>query len=95
MSILFGISFGLQIALLIYTYVLWARLILDWVVVLKRDFRPKGFFLILVDGVYRLTDPPLRLVRKVIPPIRIGNIMLDIAWIVVIVACRIIIAILP
>lgn len=95
MSILLTISFALQIALLLYTYVLWARLILDWVVVLKRDFRPKGFMLILVDSVYRLTDPPLRLVRKVVPPIRLGNIMLDVAWIIVIVACRIIIAILP
>lgn len=95
MTILLTISWLLQLILRIYTYVLWARLILDWVRVLKRDFRPKGFFLILSELVYTLTDPPLRVVRKVLPPIRIGTIMLDVAWLVVLIACRIIIGILP
>lgn len=95
MSLLLTISLILQIALRIYTYVLWARLILDWVRVLKRDFRPKGVFLVLVEAVYTLTDPPLRIVRRVLPPIRLGTIMLDVAWIVVLIACRIIIGILP
>lgn len=95
MTILLAISWVLQLILRIYTYVLWARLILDWVRVLKRNFRPKGVFLILSEVVYTLTDPPLRIVRKVLPPIRIGTIMLDVAWLVVLIACRIIIGILP
>ena len=95
MTLFLTISLILQIALRIYTYVLWARLILDWVRVLKRDFRPKGIFIVLVEFVYTLTDPPLRIVRKVLPPIRLGTIMLDVAWIVVLIAVRILIGILP
>ncbi len=95
MGILLGISLVLKIALRIYIYVLWARLILDWVRVLKRDFRPKGLLLVISEMVYTLTDPPLKIVRKVLPPIRIGTILLDVAWIVVLIACQIVIRILP
>lgn len=95
MSILLTISLVLRIALRIYTYILWARLILDWVRVLKPTFRPKGFVLVASDIVYTLTDPPIKTVRKVLPPIRIGTIMLDVAWLIVLIGCRIIMALLP
>lgn len=95
MSILLAISLVLQIALRIYIYFLWARLIVDWVRVLKRDFKPKGVVVMLIELIYTVTDPPLKVVRKVLPPIRLGNIMLDVAWLVVLIGCRIIIGFLP
>lgn len=95
MTVVLTLSLVLKIILRIYTYVLWARLIIDWIRVLNQRFRPKGPLIVLFEVVYTLTDPPIKLVRKVLPPIRLGNIMLDVAWLIVLVACRILIAILP
>lgn len=76
----------LLIALQLYNSVMWARLILDWVVVLVPSFRPRGFVLLLAEFVYTLTDPPLKFVRRWIKPVRVGPVALDLAWIVVIIA---------
>ena len=70
----------------IYTAVMWARLIIDWAMVLAPRWRPKGLLLVLVDLVFRLTDPPLKLLRKWIRPLRVGNIALDLSWLVVLIA---------
>lgn len=73
------------IAINIYTLVMWARLILDWAMVLVPTFRPKGPVLVIAELVYSLTDPPLKFVRRWVKPLRIGSISLDLAWIVVII----------
>ena len=58
---------------------LLARFVLDWVQLLARQWRPKGFVAVLCEGIYAVTDPPLRAVRKVIPPLRIGSGALDLS----------------
>ncbi|MCG7322572.1 MULTISPECIES: YggT family protein [Arsenicicoccus] len=74
---------GLLLNLLwLYWLVLMARLVLSYVVMLARDWRPRGVVLVLVEGVYSLTDPPLRALRRVIPPLRLGGIALDLAFMV-------------
>ena len=72
----------LIIALQAYLLVLLARIVVDWVQVLAREYRPKGVMLVLFEVVYTLTDPPLRAIRRVIPPLRIGNVALDLGFIV-------------
>lgn len=79
----------------IYTYVLWARFILDWIMVLNPRFRPRGFWLVLVELVYTLTDPPIKLFRRILPPIRLGQISLDLGWMLTMFACWILIALIP
>ncbi|ROS77219.1 YggT family protein [Cellulomonas sp. PhB143] len=80
--------------LFLYWLVLIGRLIFDWVQVFARDWRPRGVMLVLAEGVYTVTDPPLRAIRKVLPPLSIGQVRLDLAFIVlfvlVIVAQRIV-----
>ena len=56
--------------------------LISYVVMLARDWRPRGVVLVLVEGVYSLTDPPLRALRRVIPPLRLGGIALDLAFMV-------------
>jgi YggT family protein len=68
-------------ALSIFLMILFARMILSWVPVLVRDWQPRGPMLVAAELVYSATDPPLRLLRKVLPPVRVGNIMLDLAFI--------------
>ncbi len=59
--------------------VLIARFVLDWVQMLARQWRPRGFVAVLCEGIYSITDPPLRAVRGVIPPLRLGAVMLDLS----------------
>lgn len=74
----------LSILLFLYFLVLIGRLVLEWVQVFSRSWRPSGFLLVLAEGVYTLTDPPLRALRKIIPPLRIGGVALDLAFLVLI-----------
>ncbi len=56
-----------------------ARFIIDWVQLLARRWQPRGFVAVLCEIVFSVTDPPLRLLRRVIPPIRLGGVMLDLS----------------
>jgi YggT family protein len=75
------------LVLLLYVLVLLLRLVFDWVQVFARDWRPRGVALVAAEGSYTLTDPPLRLLRRIIPPLRIGSIQLDLAFLVLMLAC--------
>ncbi len=65
----------------IFLLILFARMVLSWVPVLVRDWQPRGPMLVVAEIIYSITDPPLRLLRKVLRPVRIGNMMLDLAFI--------------
>ncbi len=69
------IYFALWVAVLL----LIARFVLDWVQMLARQWRPRGAVAVLCEGIYSVTDPPLRAVRGVIPPMRLGSVMLDLS----------------
>lgn len=75
------------LALLLYVLVLLVRLVLDWVQVFARDWRPRGVTLVVAEAAYTLTDPPLRALRRVIPPLRLGGIQLDLAFLVLMLGC--------
>ena len=66
-----------HLVLLLYIFVLFARLILDYIPMFNREWRPKGFGLVAAEAVYTVTDPPIRFFRRIIPPLRIGSISLD------------------
>lgn len=66
-----------HLVLLLYVFVLFARLILDYIPMFNREWRPKGFGLVAAEAVYTVTDPPIRFFRRIIPPLRIGSLSLD------------------
>lgn len=72
-------------ALGIFILFMWVRLILDWVRALQPRWRPKGALLVVAEACFAVTDPPLRLVRRVVKPIRIGGAQLDFAWSIVLI----------
>ena len=57
----------------LYWLVFIGRLIFDFVQVFARSWRPSGILLLIAEAIYTVTDPPLRLLRRVIPPLRIGG----------------------
>lgn len=66
-----------ELVLTLYVFVLIARLVLDYIPLFNRQWRPKGAGLVLAELVYTLTDPPIRFFRRVVPPLRLGTISLD------------------
>jgi YggT family protein len=72
----------LGLVVLVFFVFLIGRLVLDWIQAFARDWRPKGITLVLAEAVYTVTDPPLRALRRVIPPLRIGQVQLDLAFMI-------------
>ena len=70
------------------------RLIVDWTMVFARNWRPSGAVAALLEIAYSVTDPPLRALRRVLPPLRLGSFALDLAFIVVIVVIYALIAVI-
>ena len=79
---------GSIIHVLLFTFIalLWVRFIVDWVQVFARSWTPHGILLVILEVVYSVTDPPIKALRRVIPPIRIGNFALDLSFLIVLVA---------
>jgi YggT family protein len=73
----------------VLTYVLWlylllliGRLIISWIQAFSRDWHPTGVILVIAEVVYTATDPPLRLLRRYIPTVRLGTVALDLSFMV-------------
>lgn len=85
----------LRLVVFLFFIALIVRLIFDWVQVFSRDWRPRGVVLIAAEGVYSVTDPPLKALRRVIPPLRIGGIALDLAFMLLFFIVVILLRVLP
>ena len=66
-----------------FLVLLWVRFVVDWVQVFARSWTPSGPLLILLEVVYSVTDPPIKALRRIIPPLRLGSIALDISFLLV------------
>jgi YggT family protein len=83
----------LNLALLLYVFVLFARLIIDWIPFFNREWRPKGAGLVAAEIVYTVTDPPIRLFRRFIPPLRLGAIAIDFGFALTMLLCFILLSV--
>lgn len=70
----------------VFIALLWIRFVVDWVQVFARGWTPRGPLLVALEGVYSATDPPIKALRRVIPPLRIGGFALDLSFLIVMVA---------
>ena len=61
------------------------RLVVDWVQVFARSWSPRGPVLFVLEIVYTATDPPIRFVRRFVPPLRLGAVALDTSFLIVLV----------
>lgn len=66
----------------LYLLVVLGRLVFDTIRMFAREWRPRGAALLVAEPVYTLTEPPLRALRRVIPPLRIGGVALDLGFMV-------------
>ena len=85
--------FGQVLATLLWLYwlVFIVRLVFDLVLAFARQWRPRGPVLVIAEAVYTATDPPLRLVRRVVPPLRVGGMQFDLAFLIVLIALQLLV----
>ena len=79
----------LILVLWLFLILLIARLVLDYVQMFARSWRPRGPMLVVAELIYTITDPPLRALRKVIPPLKIGSVSIDLSFLVLFVLVNI------
>ena len=68
--------------LLVFFILLIARLVFDYVMMFARSWRPSGVTAAGLEVVYSVTDPPLKALRRIIPPLRLGNFSIDLGFMV-------------
>lgn len=81
------------LALSLFFVMMWVRFVLDLARVFARQWRPRGLGLVLAEFVYVVTDPPVKFVRRFVPPLRIGGAAIDFAFTIVMLLCIILISI--
>lgn len=83
----------IELVLWFYIALLFIRFIVDWVQVFARSWTPRGVLLVGLEAVYSATDPPIRALRKVIPPLRLGGVALDLSFLLLLVICYLLLSI--
>ncbi|MFC7402165.1 YggT family protein [Citricoccus sp. GCM10030269] len=79
MTLLFSLIY---LVLALVQFLLLIRIVFDVVQSIARSWRPRGPFLVIASTVYSVTDPPLRWLRSKIPPVNLGGIGIDVAFLV-------------
>ncbi|MBO8197911.1 YggT family protein [Streptomyces smyrnaeus] len=80
-----------QIALYCYLLVLIFRLVMDYVFQFARSWQPGKAMVVVLEATYTVTDPPLKLLRRFIPPLRFGGVALDLSFFVLMIIVYILI----
>ncbi len=82
MPLLFQVIY---LVLYFFLLILMARLVLSFVLQFARRWQPRRGAAAAMEVVWSVTDPPLKALRRVIPPLRIGNVSLDLAFVILLV----------
>jgi YggT family protein len=67
----------------VFWILLLVRLVVDYVQMFARSWSPRGPVLLVLEVVYTITDPPIRFVRRFVPPLRLGSVAIDTSFIIV------------
>ncbi|HEY0934806.1 MAG TPA: YggT family protein [Trebonia sp.] len=72
----------LTYVLTLYLVVLIGCIIISWISALARPWYPPRVVKLLAEMIFTLTDPPLKLLRRYIPPLPLGRVRLDLSFMV-------------
>ncbi|GAB2708634.1 YggT family protein [Kitasatospora sp. MAP12-15] len=82
----------LYYALTVFLVILLFRLVMDWVFQFARSWRPGKAMVVVLEATYTVTDPPLKLLRRFIPPLRLGGVALDLSFFVLMIIVYVLIS---
>jgi YggT family protein len=89
-----GVAFQVVwIVLWCFLLVLIFRLVMDYVFMFARSWQPAKPMVVVLEATYTVTDPPLKLLRRFIPPLRLGGVALDLSFFVLMIIVYILIAV--
>ena len=91
MAILFEV---LYIVLFIYWLLLLARLVIELVRTFAREWRPRGIAVVIIEAVFTVTDPPIKALRRILPPIPLGPARLDLSLMIVMIVVLILMSVM-
>ncbi|MFC3576348.1 YggT family protein [Streptomyces yaanensis] len=83
----------IKVALMCFLVVLFFRLVMDYVFQFARSWQPGKAMVVVLEATYTVTDPPLKLLRRFIPPLRLGGVALDLSFFVLMIIVYILIAV--
>ncbi|MGX1757353.1 YggT family protein [Streptomyces lydicus] len=83
----------IYIALYCFLIVLIFRLVMDYVFQFARSWQPGKAMVVILEAAYTVTDPPLKLLRRVVPPLRLGGVALDLSFFVLMIIVYILITV--
>jgi YggT family protein len=84
----------LEVVLIGFVVLLFARVAINLASLFSRDWRPKGFTLVLVEAALSATDPPVRFLRAILPDVNLGGARLDLSVLILMVTATILINVL-
>jgi len=64
-------------ALFIFWLLLIARIVVEFIRSFSRDWHPRGVTVVILEAIMTITDPPVKLLRRIIPQLTIGAVRLD------------------
>jgi YggT family protein len=71
-----------------FKLVLFARLIIDYVRMFARNWRPNSFLIAIFETIYAITDPAMKFVGRYVPPLQLGGVSLNLSFIVILLAIQ-------
>ena len=77
-------AFGIILLALLrlYTLVLIIRIIIEMIQSFSRQFNPPRWFMVIAEPLFVVTDPPVKALRRVVPPMQMGGVALDLSVLV-------------
>ncbi|MDY2941986.1 MAG: YggT family protein [Varibaculum sp.] len=73
-SIVASLLFLLAQLLSLYGMILLVRVLIEWIVFFSHNSRPPRALMLVANIIYKVTDPPVNLADRLIPPVRVGNV---------------------
>ncbi|MFM9033962.1 MAG: YggT family protein [Mycobacterium sp.] len=64
-------------ALFVFWLLLIARIVVEFIRSFSRDWQPRGVTVVILEAIMTVTDPPVKLLRRIIPQLTIGAVRLD------------------
>jgi YggT family protein len=83
----------LYVLIYLFLLMLFARFVMSWVLAYGRRWQPGRGAAAALESVWTVTDPPLKALRRVIPPLRIGSVSIDLAAMVLLVMLYVLFAV--
>mgnify|MGYP002738859126 CR=1 FL=1 len=73
---------AIYLVLRIFVLILIARIVIEMIQSFSRNFQPPRWFIYIAEPLFVITDPPVKALRRVIPPLKLGGVALDMSVIV-------------